>query len=197
MNNLIVGKKTKLQILNVPLNFSDFKTSDIVKIYYKKFTNQQNYQFIMAGYLGASVEKIVGSENFSFECELYLLSKATFLEREFEYKNFKGSTIADAIKYVFKDKAIFLMNELEKTRVINESFACNSAKGLIGYLRRQGYVNSVVVDIGNLAQDVDSKFIFTNFGQFVSGECKSLEDFGLLSVPQRGIGSSKSPGLSF
>ncbi|AEW69229.1 Hypothetical protein KK9_1023 (plasmid) [Borreliella garinii BgVir] len=40
MNNLIVGKKTKLQILNVPLNFSDFKTSDIVKIYYKKFTNQ-------------------------------------------------------------------------------------------------------------------------------------------------------------
>ncbi len=57
LNNLIVGKKTKLQILNVPLNFSDFKTSDIVKIYYKKFTNQQDYQFIMAGYLGAPVEK--------------------------------------------------------------------------------------------------------------------------------------------
>ncbi|WP_234929058.1 DUF693 family protein, partial [Borreliella garinii] len=84
----------------VPLNFSDFKTSDIVKIYYKKFTNQQDYQFIMAGYLGVPVEKIVGSQNFSFECELYLLSKATFLERKFEYKNFKGSTIADAIKYV-------------------------------------------------------------------------------------------------
>ncbi len=197
LNNLIVGKKTKLQILNVPLNFSDFKTSDIVKIYYKKFTNQQDYQFIMAGYLGVPVEKIVGSQNFSFECELYLLSKATFLERKFEYKNFKGSTIADAIKYVFKDKAIFLMNELEKTKVINESFACNSAKGLIEYLRRQGYVNSVVVDIGNLAQDVDSKFIFTNFGQFVSGECKNLEDFGLLSVPQRDIGSYKSSGLSF
>ncbi len=56
---------------------------------------------------------------------------------------------------------------------------------------------SVVVDIGNLAQDVDSKFIFTNFGQFVSGECKNLEDFGLLSVPQRDIGSYKSPDLSF
>ncbi len=54
LHNLIVGKKTKLQILNVPLNFSDFKISDIVKIYYKKFTNQQDYQFIMAGYLGAA-----------------------------------------------------------------------------------------------------------------------------------------------
>lgn len=61
LNNLIVGKKPKLQILNVPLNFSDFKTSDIVKIYYKKFTNQQDYQFIMAGYLGGCLlKKLLG-----------------------------------------------------------------------------------------------------------------------------------------
>lgn len=196
LNNLIISKKTKLQIFNVPLNFSDFKSADIVKIYYKKFTHQQEYQFIMAGYLGAPVEKIGGSENFSFECELYLLSRDTFLERKFEYKNFKGSTIADAINYVFKDKAIFCMNELEKTKVINESFACNSPKGLIEHLIRLGYVDSVIVEIGNLGQDVDSKFIFTNFGQFISGEYKRLEDYGLLFVPQRDSEVFKNPNLS-
>lgn len=196
LNNLIISKKTKLQIFNVPLNFSDFKSADIVKIYYKKFTHQQEYQFIMAGYLGAPVEKIGGSENFSFECELYLLSRDTFLERKFEYKNFKGSTIADAINYVFKDKAIFCMNELEKTKVINESFACNSPKGLIEHLIRLGYVDSVIVEIGNLGQDVDSKFIFTNFGQFISGEYKRLEDYGLLFVPQRDSEGFKNPNLS-
>lgn len=196
LNNLIISKKTKLQIFNVPLNFSDFKSADIVKIYYKKFTHQQEYQFIMAGYLGAPVEKIGGSENFSFECELYLLSRDTFLERKFEYKNFKGSTIADAINYVFRDKAIFCMNELEKTKVINESFACNSPKGLIEHLIRLGYVDSVIVEIGNLGQDVDSKFIFTNFGQFISGEYKRLEDYGLLFVPQRDSEVFKNPNLS-
>lgn len=196
LNNLIISKKTKLQIFNVPLNFSDFKSADIVKIYYKKFTHQQEYQFIMAGYLGVPVEKIGGSENFSFECELYLLSRDTFLERKFEYKNFKGSTIADAINYVFKDKAIFCMNELEKTKVINESFACNSPKGLIEHLIRLGYVDSVIVEIGNLGQDVDSKFIFTNFGQFISGEYKRLEDYGLLFVPQRDSEVFKNPNLS-
>ncbi|WP_233781071.1 DUF693 family protein, partial [Borreliella bavariensis] len=196
LNNLIISKKTKLQIFNVPLNFFDFKSADIVKIYYKKFTHQQEYQFIMAGYLGALVEKIGGSENFSFECELYLLSRDTFLERKFEYKNFKGSTIADAINYVFKDKAIFCMNELEKTKVINESFACNSPKGLIEHLIRLGYVDSVIVEIGNLGQDVDSKFIFTNFGQFISGEYKRLEDYGLLFVPQRDSEVFKNPNLS-
>ncbi|AIK19172.1 DUF693 family protein [Borreliella afzelii] len=196
LNNLIISKKTKLQIFNVPLNFFDFKSADIVKIYYKKFTHQQEYQFIMAGYLGAPVEKIGGSENFSFECELYLLSRDTFLERKFEYKNFKGSTIADAINYVFKDKAIFCMNELEKTKVINESFACNSPKGLIEHLIRLGYVDSVIVEIGNLGQDVDSKFIFTNFGQFISGEYKRLEDYGLLFVPQRDFEVFKNPNLS-
>lgn len=66
-NNLITSKKAKLQIFNVPLDFSDFKTADIVKIYYKKFSDQQDYQFIMAGYLGAPVERIGGAENFSFE----------------------------------------------------------------------------------------------------------------------------------
>lgn len=196
LNNLIISKKTKLQIFNVPLNFFDFKSADIVKIYYKKFTHQQEYQFIMAGYLGAPVEKIGGSENFSFECELYLLSRDTFLERKFEYKNFKGSTIADAINYVFKDKAIFCMNELEKIKVINESFACNSPKGLIEHLIRLGYVDSVIVEIGNLGQDVDSKFIFTNFGQFISGEYKRLEDYGLLFVPQRDSEVFKNPNLS-
>ncbi|WKC79415.1 DUF693 family protein [Borreliella tanukii] len=195
-DNLITCKKAKLQIFNVPLNFSDFKTADIVKIYYKKFTHQQDYQFIMAGYLGSPVERIGGSENFSFECELHLLSRATFLERRFEYKNFKGSTVADAIKYVFKDKAIFCMNELEKARVISKSLACNSPKGLIEHLRRQGYVDSVVVDIGNLGQDVDSKFIFTNFGQVVSGEYKRLEDYGLLFVPQRDALGSNNSSLS-
>ncbi len=115
-NNLITSKKAKLQIFNVPLDFSDFKTADIVKIYYKKFSDQQDYQFIMAGYLGAPVERIGGAENFSFECELYLLSRATFLERKFEYKNFKGSTIADAINYAFKDKAIFLWMSLKKQK---------------------------------------------------------------------------------
>ncbi|MBB6031900.1 hypothetical protein HNR35_000903 [Borreliella spielmanii] len=197
LNNLIIGKKAKLQIFNAPLNFSDFKSADIVKIYYKKFTHQQDYQFIMAGYLGAPVEKIGGLENFSFECELYLLSKDTFLERKFEYKNFKGSTIVDAIEHVFKDKAIFCMNELGKTRVINESFACNSPKGLIEHLIRLGYVDVVVVDIGNFGQDVDSKFIFTNFGQFISGERKRLEDYGLLFVPQRDVGAFKSSNLNF
>ncbi|AJA90739.1 hypothetical protein OY14_04630 (plasmid) [Borreliella chilensis] len=196
-NSLIIGKKTKLQIFNVPLNFSDFKASDIVKIYYKKFAHQQDYQFIMAGYLGAPIEKIGGSGNFSFECELYLLSRATFLERKFEYKNFKGSTVADSIKYAFKDKAIFCMNELEKSRVIGESFACNSPKRLIEHLRRQGYVHSIIVDIGNLGQDVDSKFIFTNFGQFISGEYKRLEDYGLLFMPQQdSSGDSENFGLS-
>ncbi|MBB6208341.1 DUF693 family protein [Borreliella lanei] len=194
-NNLIISKKVKLQIFNVPLDFSYFKTADIVKIYYKKFAHQQDYQFIMAGYLGAPFERIGGSENFSFECELYLLSRATFLERKFEYQNFKGSTIADAIEYVFKDKAIFCMNELEKTKVIKESFACNSPKGLIEYLRRQGYVDCVIVEIGNLGQDVDSKFIFMNFEQVVSGDCKRLEDYGLLFVPQKDALGFKS-GLS-
>ncbi|WKD01259.1 DUF693 family protein (plasmid) [Borreliella americana] len=194
-NNLIISKKAKLQIFNVPLNFSDFKTADIVKIYYKKFSDQQDYQFIMAGYLGAPVERIGRSENFSFECELYLLSKATFLEKKFEYKNFKGSTIADAINYVFKDKAIFFMNELEKIKVIKESFACNSPKGLIEFLRRQGYVDAVIVDIGNCEQDVDLKFIFMNFKQFVSGQHKRLEDYGLLFVPQKDALGFKS-GLS-
>ncbi|WPM06409.1 DUF693 family protein (plasmid) [Borreliella sinica] len=195
LSNLITSKKTKLQIFNVPLNFSDFKSSDIVKIYYKKFIHQQDYQFIMAGYLGAPVERIGRFENFSFECELHLLSKATFLERRFEYKNFKGSTVADAIKYVFKDKAIFCMNELEKAKVMSESFACNSPKGLIEFLRRQGYVDLVVVDIGNFGQDVDSKFIFTNFGQFISGEYKRLEDYGLLYSPQQDSQDLKT-GLS-
>ncbi|MBB6213405.1 DUF693 family protein (plasmid) [Borreliella californiensis] len=194
-NNLIISKKAKLQIFNVPLDFSNFKTADIVKIYYKKFSDQQDYEFIMAGYLGAPVERIGGLENFSFECELYLLSRATFLERKFEYKNFKGSTIADAINYVFKDKAIFCMNELEKTKVIKESFACNSPKGLIEYLRRQGYVDFVIVEIGDPGQDVDSKFIFMNFGQFVSSEYKRLEDYGLFFVPQKDALSFKS-GLS-
>ncbi|WP_235633225.1 DUF693 family protein [Borreliella mayonii] len=194
-NNLIIGKKTKLQIFNVPLDFSYFKTADIVKIYYKKFSDQQDYQFIMAGYLGAPVERIGRSENFSFECELHLLSRAIFLERKFEYQNFKGSTIADAIKYVFKDKAIFCMNKLEKIKVIKESFACNSPKGLIEYLRRQGYVDCVIVEIGNSGQDVDSKFIFMNFGQFVSGDYKRLEDYGLLFVPQKDALGFKS-GLS-
>ncbi|WP_024705792.1 DUF693 family protein [Borreliella burgdorferi] len=194
-NNLITSKKAKLQIFNVPLDFSDFKTADIVKIYYKKFSDQQDYQFIMAGYLGAPVERIGGAENFSFECELYLLSRATFLERKFEYKNFKGSTIADAINYAFKDKAIFFMNELEKTKVIKESFACNSPKGLIEYLRRQGYVDAVIVDIGNPGQDVDLKFIFMNFEQFGAAEYKRLEDYGLLFVPQKDALGFKS-GLS-
>ncbi|WP_267904009.1 DUF693 family protein [Borreliella bavariensis] len=54
LNNLIVGKKTKLQILNVPLNFSDFKTSDIVKIYYKKFTNQQDYPIYYGWVFGSA-----------------------------------------------------------------------------------------------------------------------------------------------
>ncbi|WNY70062.1 DUF693 family protein [Borreliella andersonii] len=195
-NNLIISKKAKLQIFNVPLDFSDFKTADIVKIYYKKFSDQQDYQFVMAGYLGAPVERIGGPDKFSFECELYLLSRATFLERKFEYKNFKGRIVADAINYAFKDKAIFCMDELEKTKVLKESFACNSPKGLIEYLRRQGYVDAVIVDIGNPGQDVDLKFIFMNFGQVVSGEYKRLEDYGLLFVPQKDA-LGFNPGLSF
>ncbi len=197
LNNLIVGKKAKLQIFNVPLNFSDFKTADIVKIYYKKFAHLQDYEFIFAGYLGAPVERIGGFENFSFECELYLLSKATFEEITFEYKNFKGSTVADAIKHVFKDKAIFSMSELEKVRIIAQSFACNSPKGLIEYLIRQGYVHFVVVEASNSRQDVDLKFIFTNFGQFISSQSKRLEDYGLLFVPQRDFKASQISGLSF
>ncbi|WKD00355.1 DUF693 family protein [Borreliella bissettiae] len=195
-NSLITSKKSKLQIFNAPLDFSDFKAADIVKIYYKKFSDQQDYRFIMAGYLKAPVERIGGLENFSFECELYLLSRATFLERKFQYKNFKGSTIADAIKHVFKDKAIFFMNEFEKTKVIKESFACNSPKGLIEYLRRQGYVDSVIVEIGSPGQDVDSRFIFMNFEQSVSGECKRLEDYGLLFVPCQRDSLGFKPGLS-
>ncbi|AXK69821.1 hypothetical protein BbuMM1_N200 (plasmid) [Borreliella burgdorferi] len=51
--NFVKSKRTKIVLWNLPLDFTnDIEVGDIVKIYYKKFAHEKNFDFIMAGYLG-------------------------------------------------------------------------------------------------------------------------------------------------
>lgn len=197
---LVKCKKARLQLFNMPLDFNkSLNIGDIVKIYYKKFAHyyEDDYRFIMAGYLGAPVDFDYESGDFVCQYEIYLLSKDTFFNREIPVKDFKSFCVEDAINKVFQSQAIIYMNEEDKKRQISESFYVSNFKEFIQRLLER-YVNLIFVDIGDSPKQVDTKFIFINFDLASRDEpYKKLEDYALLFIPQREVRVIGKSSISF
>ncbi|AYE36834.1 hypothetical protein DB313_04870 (plasmid) [Borrelia turcica IST7] len=190
-SSLMQCKKARLQLFNMPLNFNkSLKIGDVVKIYYGKFSYEANidYKFIMAGYLGAPIDFDFENGDFICEYDVYLITKDTFLNKKLPVKNFHGQSLEDAIREVFKDKAVIHIGREDRERTIDESFYVSTFKEFIEKLLGK-YVHSIFVDSGDLTSEVDTRFIFINFNALggVGRSYKNLQDYALLFIPQKEV----------
>ncbi|AYE37094.1 hypothetical protein DB313_06215 (plasmid) [Borrelia turcica IST7] len=199
-HNLVLAKQAKIQLWNLPLNFNDeIKAGDIVKIYYKKFADEQKYDFIMAGYLGVPMSTDYENGDFSVDYTIHLVSKSNFSNRTLTLCNFKGMRVVDAIESVFPTRNIINMSEGDKNRVIEESFYATTPKEFLEKIVKK-YVQSVYTDIGNINLEVECNYIFSNIDpKNTTTHYEALEDYGLQFIPQQeiSIGTAHNYTLSF
>ncbi|AHH08984.1 DUF693 family protein (plasmid) [Borrelia anserina] len=183
-------KKAQLRLFNMPLNFNEsLRRGDIVRIYYKKFTYEDDlaYEFIMSGYLGAPVDFDFENGDFICQYEIYLLSYDTFFNKKLDVKDYIGKSLHEAINLAFPDQAVINMSLQDRERIISESFYASTLKEFVEKLIGR-YVHLIFVDVGDLRFKVDTRFVFINFDGLLGQKVyKRLEDFALLFVPQREV----------
>lgn len=198
--NFVRAKQAKLVLWNLPLDFtSDVKEGDVVKIFYKKYAHEKEFEFIMAGYLGVPMSTDYPSGDFSVELEIHLASKSNFFNRELKTKQFKGMSVEAAIKSAFPNRNIINMSTDDKLRVIEENFYATTPKEFIEKLSKK-YVKSALADVGNGIDKVECNFIFTNYMKTGhSTHYEKLEDYGLQFIPQQEItlGSNRNIRLIY
>ncbi|ACH93997.1 DUF693 family protein [Borrelia duttonii] len=146
-NNYICAKQAKLTIWNLPIDFNDnLQSGNIVTIYYKKFAEVKDYDFIMSGYLGTPMSTDYPSGDFSVQLEIHLASKSNYFHRALNPNQFQGMTVENAIKSAFPSRNIINMTYENKKRIINESFCANTPVEFIEKITKK-YVQSVRTDI--------------------------------------------------
>ncbi|WP_417903050.1 DUF693 family protein [Borreliella bissettiae] len=187
--NTISSKQAKIVLWNLPLDFTDdIKVGDILKIYYKKFAHEKNFDFIMAGTLEPPMSTDYPGGDFGVELEVRLLTKSNFFNRELENKNFKGKTVQEAIESVFPNRNIINMDKEDRLKIIDKNFYAPTPKEFIEKIKKGKYVDNVITDVGYNNLEIECNFIFTNYKQV--GEniyYEALEDYGLEFIPQQEI----------
>ncbi|AFI31667.1 DUF693 family protein [Borrelia crocidurae] len=183
----VASKQAKLTLWNLPLDFTEsIKEGDIVKIFYKKFYDAKQYDFIMAGYLGVPMSTDYPSGDFSVDLELHLASKSNFFNRKLENTQFKGMTVEDAIKSAFPNRNIINMSIKDRSTIITESFYAETPKEFVEKITKK-YVQNIKTDIGN-NNGVECNYIFTNINlSEPDSKYIPLEYFGLEFIPQQEI----------
>ncbi|WP_418909605.1 DUF693 family protein (plasmid) [Borreliella lanei] len=184
----ISSKQAKVVLWNLPLDFTDYiKFGDIVKIHYKKFAHEKNFDFIMAGTLGPPMSTDYPGGDFSVELDVRLLTKSNFFNRKLENKNFKGKTVQEAIESVFPNRNILNMDEKDRLKIIDKDIYASTPKEFIDKIKGK-YVHNVIADIGTGLRGYECYLIFTNYkkgGKNVHYE--ALEDYGIEFIPQQEI----------
>ncbi|ATH10520.1 DUF693 family protein [Borreliella burgdorferi] len=187
----ISSKQAKVVLWNLPLDFTDdIKFGDIVKIYYKKFAHEKNFDFIMAGTLGPPMSTDYPGGDFSVDLDVRLLTKSNFFNRKLagkEGKNFKGKTVQEAIESVFPNRNILNMDEKDCLKIIDKDIYATTPKEFIDKIKGT-YVHNIIADIGTGLRGYECYLIFTNYikkGENVHYE--ALEDYGLEFIPQQEI----------
>ncbi|WP_420025438.1 DUF693 family protein [Borreliella valaisiana] len=186
--NFVKSKQAKIVLWNLPLNFTDhIKLGDIVKIYYKKFAYEKNFDFIMAGYLGTPMSTDYPGGDFSVELDVRLAVSSNFFNRELDNKSFKGMTVEDAIKSVFPNRNIINMDEEDKLTVIDKNIYASTPKEFIEKIKGV-YIHNVITDCGTNESQIECIYIFTKDSKTKTTEnYKALEDYGLEFIPQQEI----------
>ncbi|MCD2401735.1 DUF693 family protein, partial [Borreliella bissettiae] len=178
--NTISSKQAKVVLWNLPLDFTDdIKVGDIVKIYYKKFAHEKNFDFIMAGTLEPPMSTDYPGGDFSVELEVRLLTKSNFFNRKLENKNFKGKTVQEAIESVFPNRNIINMDKEDRLKIIDKNFYAATPKEFIEKIKKGNYVDTVITDVGYHNLEIKCNFIFTNYKQVGKNiHYEALEDYG-------------------
>ncbi|MBB6208597.1 hypothetical protein HNQ06_001127 [Borrelia lanei] len=159
----ISSKQAKVVLWNLPLDFTDhIKFGDIVKIHYKKFAHEKNFDFIMAGTLGPPMSTDYPGGDFSVELDIRLLTKSNFFNRKLENKNFKGKTVQEAIESVFPNRNILNMDEKDRLKIIDKDIYASTPKEFIDKIKGK-YVHNVIADIGTGLRGYECYLIFTNY----------------------------------
>ncbi|ACL33852.1 conserved hypothetical protein (plasmid) [Borreliella burgdorferi JD1] len=186
--NFVKSKRTKIVLWNLPLDFTnDIEVGDIVKIYYKKFAHEKNFDFIMSGYLGTPMSTDYPGGDFSVELDVRLAVSSNFFNRKLENKNFKGKTVQEAIESVFPNRNIINMNKEDRLKIIDKDIYATTPKEFVDKIKGI-YIHDVIADIGGDSFDVECNFIFTNDRTIQEDEnYKALEDYGLEFIPQQEI----------
>ncbi|AHH11518.1 DUF693 family protein (plasmid) [Borrelia coriaceae] len=211
-NNYVCGKKGKLTIWNLNIDFTEnVNEGDIVRISYKKFWDSKDYDFIMAGYLGVPMSTDYTSGDFSVDLEIHLATKSNYFNRKLEINQFQGMTVENAIKKAFPNRNIINMSYKDRNQILTESFNANTPLEFIEKITKK-YVQSVRTDIGIKGHEqlikeaalgishVECNYIFTNATpQEQATQYLSLEDFGLEFIPQQEItiGSTRNIRLIY
>ncbi|ACL34038.1 DUF693 family protein [Borreliella burgdorferi] len=186
--NFVKSKRTKIVLWNLPLDFTnDIEVGDIVKIYYKKFAHEKNFDFIMAGYLGTPMSTDYPGGDFSVELDVRLAVSSNFFNRKLENKNFKGKTVQEAIESVFPNRNIINMDKEDRLKIIEKDIYATTPKEFVDKIKGI-YIHDVIADVGGDSFDVECNFIFTNDRTIETDEnYKALEDYGLEFIPQQEI----------
>ncbi|MBB6213866.1 DUF693 family protein (plasmid) [Borreliella californiensis] len=189
--NTVSSKQAKIVLWNLPLDFTDhIKEGDIVKIRYKKFAHEKNFNFIMSGTLELPMSTDYPGGDFSVELEVRLLTKSNFFNRKLEGKNgknFKGKTVQEAIESVFPNRNILNMDEKDRLKIIDKNFYAATPKEFIEKIKEK-YADNVITDVGYHNFEIECNFIFTNYKQKGKNiQYEALEDYGLEFIPQQEI----------
>lgn len=211
-NNYVCAKRSKLTLWNLSLDFTrNVNEGDIVKIFYKKFADSRDYDFIMSGYLGVPMSTDYDSGDFSVDLEVHLATKSNYFNSKLDINQFQGMSVENAISIAFPNRHIINMSYADRTKIITESFCANTPLEFIEKITKK-YVQSVRTDIApkdyrQLIKEsalrhthVECNYIFTN----ATPEAKDtnyifLEDFGLHFIPQQeiAIGSTRNIRLIY
>ncbi len=186
--NFVKSKQAKIVLWNLPIDFTNnIMERDIVKIYYKKFAHEKNFDFIMAGYLGIPMSTDYPGGDFSVELDVRLVSKINFFNRELKCKSFKGKTVQEAIKSAFPNRNIINMDEKDRLKIIEKNIYAKTPKEFIDKIKGV-YVHDIIADVGTGNDEVECNFIFSNYKTIgKSLKYEALEDYGLEFIPQQEI----------
>ncbi|AHH05497.1 Hypothetical protein BOM_0954 (plasmid) [Borrelia miyamotoi FR64b] len=185
----IKSKQVKLVLWNLPLDFtSNVNHGDVVKIFYKKYSSQKNFQFITSGFIGVPMSTDYPSGDSCVEITLHLATKDNFFNRDLKNKQFKGMTVAQAIEWVFPGKNIIKMSSIDKNRFITENLTAKTPQEFISKMSYQ-YIQKVIPDIGNATNTLECNFIFTSNTNGAQRNIyyEPLEDYGLEFIPQQEV----------
>ncbi|AOW96158.1 DUF693 family protein [Borrelia miyamotoi] len=184
----VKAKQVKLVLWNLPLDFtSNLRQGDVVKIFYKKYYHEQDFQFISSGYIGVPMSTDYPSGDFAVEITLHLATKDNFFKRDLKNKQFIGMSVSQAIEWVFPGKNIIKMSYADKSRIITENLIAKTPQEFISKMSHK-YIQRVIPDIGNADNSVECNFIFTNNTKSDTNTYyEPLEDYGLEFIPQQEI----------
>ncbi|UPA09606.1 DUF693 family protein (plasmid) [Borrelia nietonii YOR] len=184
----IKAKQAKIVLWNLPLDFnSNVKQGDVVKIFYKKYAHEKDFTFITSGYIGVPMSTDYPGGDFSVEITIHLATKDNFYNRDLKNKQFKGMTVGQAIEWVFPNKNIIKMRNSDKNKIITENLVAKTPKEFIQKMSKK-YIQKVIPDIGNEANEVECIFIFINNTKDDNNTYyEFLEEYGLEFIPQQEV----------